>query len=150
MNDADFEAQKARIQKLLDLWLTPLGLRWWSITVIYDRDLEPSSQTVETDSNSCVYMHVTTHWEYIFATVTVYVHAIQDVDDDELERMFLHEMAHIMLSAMRYDGAHMEERTASELARAFQWIKDAFSPPAGSITTALHPPVDGADSAPVE
>lgn len=135
MKDAEFEVQKARIQSLADKWLGPLGLLWWTVHIEYCRDYAlkvNGSYSEETTAKA----HVM--WEYVTATLAFNMRKVADLDDDELENVFVHECCHILIHEMREwcptqnlpseasQAAMMhEERVVCMLTKAFLWTRKA-------------------------
>lgn len=134
MTDAEFEAQQARIVTLEQRWFEPLGLKAWKINTVFVRsdftmDGEPAADTLATAKTSS---------EYMMATISWNMPVVIDHDDRELERIFLHEMMHVMVNEMRpsrmnddinralkaEDSWH-EERVATMLGNAFLWTREA-------------------------
>lgn len=127
MNDKEYIAQKRRIQKLIKKWVRPLGLGWWTINFSYRR--ESSLMPAETEyhpktiNGTWVSAFITcADWCYQTATIECYLNILKDVNDDELEEYFVHELMHIFLSVMHtQDKAGEEELVATQLAKAFIW-----------------------------
>ena len=126
MNDAEYDALRLRIGTLIDRWVKTLGLGWWTIAFEYEResaefhvDDEPRPKTAA----CCV-----ADWKYIHATITFNMRRCFPLNDDELERIFVHELMHVFLHETREgrteDGWLHEERVASTLAQAFIWIRE--------------------------
>ena len=124
----DVVKTKERIRKILGPWLDELGLKWWTVHIIYDalkRDGSPKcAGTADVD------------WQYMEASITFHLPKLLDEKDDELEQVVLHELMHILVHEMRewardagpdgYDRcrAH-EERVVTTLTKAFIWVRDA-------------------------
>ena len=124
MNDAEFKAQKKRLQALRNRWHNCLGLRWWTVTHNYERDtLVVNGEMSATTAASC-----TADWRYLQATVSWNLALVADQTDAGLERIFVHEMMHILLDEMRHfheeGGMNHEERVATTLAQAFLWTRE--------------------------
>src|SRR5712691_10117518 len=120
MNTDDFNVTKERIRQCADKWITPLGLKWWTVRLEYDKE----RCTEQPGSRACT--HVL--WEYLDATITFHMPELVDDDDAELERTFVHECCHILVAEMRdysetRNGKH-EERAVTGLTKAFQWVYD--------------------------
>jgi hypothetical protein len=134
MNDAEFETQKARIIALERRWFETLGLAAWKLNTEFVRgDFsnggQPAPDTLATAK---------THSEYMLATISWNMPVVIDHNDRELERIFLHEMMHVMVNEMRpsrpnnevnnalseEDSWH-EERVCTMLGNAFLWTREA-------------------------
>lgn len=129
MTDAEYEEQKARVQAIVDRWLEPLGLRWWHIEFEWQR------QHAHPDDDDSLSKHTTmtcsANWRYRHATITAYLPCIAEIKDERrLEWIVLHEFMHVFLSEARMmdkdDWLDHEERIASDLASAFQWVRERF------------------------
>ncbi|MFA6046656.1 MAG: hypothetical protein WC718_16850 [Phycisphaerales bacterium] len=123
MNDAEYAAQKARVQKLIDKWLLPLGLKYWNVTVDFDRT-EYVGRDDDEAANWKQVAKCAVRWQYFQAHMTWRLLVTKDASDEELERYFLHECMHVFLHEMREDDPELahEERVASMLANAFWWV----------------------------
>lgn len=132
MTDKEFAKEKARIERLADKWLQPLGLPWWSVKIEYSRE------TIDrrTDGRCCV-AQTMVDWHYLQATITFDMQAVADETDEDLERYFVHECCHILINEMREwapeqleaekaaDAIKHEERVVTTLASAFIWTDEA-------------------------
>jgi len=133
MTDKEFAFEKARIRKLVDRWVRPLGLNWFKLDIDYERvPLEPPQSATghnktyqwRTQANTAVV------WEYRKASMAFDMNAIHGSSDDELESLFVHELCHILVNEMREwsdddKGRKHEESVVEGLARAFVWTRDA-------------------------
>ena len=120
MNDREFAKQKRRIKALIEKWVRPIGLGQWTIKFEYSRDRLGDSHVAEYD----LLAKTTCSWEYKHGMVEFSMPGVAQVDDEELERAFVHELMHIFLNEMRdwKDDNNHEERVATELASAFLWM----------------------------
>jgi len=133
VTDKEYREQKRRLKKLADRWLKPLGLLWWKVQIVYDCD---GLQQPEDKSRSLIGV-TTVDWHYLLATITFDMREIARQSDDDLEMQFVHECCHILINEMRmWAGEEMsrdkleevmkhEERTATMLAKAFIWTRQA-------------------------
>lgn len=135
MNDAEYEEQKARIIALEQRWFGVLGLAAWKINTEFIRgdftsDGQPAPETLATAK---------THSQYMLATISWNMPIVPDHDDRELERVFLHEMMHVLVNEMRpsrednavnraltEEDAWHEERVCTMLGNAFLWTREAL------------------------
>ena len=134
MNDAEFEQQSKRIQTLWDRWIVPIGLAAWKLNCVYVRndfthDGQPAPNTLALAS---------TQSEYMLSTLSWNMPVVAEHDDRELERIFLHEMCHILVNEMRpsrkqseenqalagEDSWH-EERVCTMIGNALLWTREA-------------------------
>lgn len=123
MTDKEFEALKKRIDKYCKKWRAMLGLKWWRIKYVWDRESKGqdtgTSQYQEAASTSV-------QWPYLDATITFNMPCLISETDEELEDSILHEHIHVLVNEMRNfdDGVCHEERVVSTLTNAFLWTYD--------------------------
>jgi len=130
MKDKDYKIQVKRIKSLIKKWVKPMGLGWWRIDFIYERQ-EAGANLSEADyspkdigGNWMCAMETRADPYYLTASVTCYLPTIQELDDEDLEEYFLHELMHIFLRPMHHAKTSKEEElVATKLAQAFIWIK---------------------------
>ena len=60
----------------------------------------------------------------MWSEIDVNLPLVAKLSDAELEHIFLHEMAHIMISPIKPDNVDLEEFVVTRLAMAFHWIED--------------------------
>lgn len=129
MNDAEFARQQRRVDRIANKWLKPLGLLWWDLNITYQR--EPFDRTAEQAAeNWWPLMRVVAVPEYTKAEITVSAMAIEGINNDALERAFVHECMHVIVREMRQwqdanDAIFHEERVVSHLTKVAFWILDA-------------------------
>lgn len=131
MDDAKYEAQRERVVTLADRWIRAIGLGWWRITNSYDRTGEDfADSTVRSGGyRTGTAARCFPEWRYGFATIVWNMPEVAEMDDEQLENTFVHELMHLYLHELRgdEDGDHLdhEEHAATSLAKAFIWIRDA-------------------------
>ena len=123
MTDKEFNALKKRIWPLCKKWRAMLGLKWWRITYVWDRE-STGRDTGTTQYKECATNSV--QWAYKDAKITFNMPCLMDEPDEELEKDVIHEHVHILVNEMRYfdEGVCHEERVVSDLTCAFQWTYD--------------------------
>lgn len=132
MNDAAAAKLQKRIMALGDKWVLPLGFGNWRVTHEYFREGIPPLDASDLVADSKVLMRVTTIWEYMRVNIMVDLTQLDDIEDDELERNYLHELGHAFLSIVldtpKEGRARAVEHVATMLGNAFfytrQWGKD--------------------------
>lgn len=122
MNEEKFKEQQARVEAYFEKWLTPLGLRWWTIDFIWRDD--GCDRRRDTPTRRCA-MHTFASWPYSEAAITVHVERLASVTDEKLEWIVVHELCHILVNEMRENDIDHEERVTSALASAFLWTREA-------------------------
>ena len=128
MTDAEFEGLKSKLMALDEMWCETLGLRWWALGYVYDRQgKKPSSGTFSEVARCDV------KWWRKVAVITFDMPALLKSPDDELEKVFVHELMHIFLhEARELDNGDSsvfkhEERVATDLTSAFLWLKESLT-----------------------
>ena len=138
MQTDEVEATRTRIRALQEKWHQPLGLLWWTVHHVYwddRRDYAEHSAKHETTATANYEestAHTTVSWPYMEATIHWNLPLCAQVDDAELEKVFVHECMHVHLHEMRaittcecpYDLRH-EERVAVSLQKVIQWVYEA-------------------------
>lgn len=128
LNDAEFAAQKARLEKLVDKWYQAMELAHYRTNIIYFRSEGP----IDNDgSNFQTYASTQARWEYRKATIYFYLACFVDLSDRQAEAMVVHELVHLMLKEMdyyrdehgRFHNEHLEHVTES-IARALIYVRE--------------------------
>lgn len=126
MTDAQHEKQKERVKKLVS-WIKMTGLKYWDIDVEYQRTPPDSSEKAAYESpalRSTVMVTEADFW-YQRATITVYTCNIEPLSDATLEADFVHELMHCFLNPLSHKSRSKEEElVATQLAKAFIWVRD--------------------------
>lgn len=121
LDDAEFEKQRERLRALIDKWRAPLGLDEWHLNFVYERGL---LQADDGAYDADIAGLATVRWQYRRATLSFSIPACMDMDDDELETLFVHECGHVLVNEMRDDkpgrGIPHEERVVTTLERVFR------------------------------
>ena len=134
MNDEDFEAQRQRILVFIERWPKTLGLGWWRMSYVYDRDGSAFEKAeIAGGIRSPTAARTVADWRYLEATITFNMPELVSEDDERLEYIFVHELMHVFLREnregidadhIRHDWLDHEERVATTLAHAFIWCRD--------------------------
>lgn len=122
MKDKDFKKHRKRVEKIAKKWLHVLGLKWWSLKINYiDEWLSKDN-----DEKLGIAMTCTALWQYVSAEIDVHVPVVAIMDDNAIERAFVHECMHILVSEMRADEdvENHEERVCQMLTKAFMWTEE--------------------------
>ena len=122
MKDKDFKKHKRRVELSAKKWLSVLGLKWWDIEIVYVDNIGNSQH----DGRLEIAMICTAMWQYMTAEIDVAVAVVAEMTDDEIDRAFLHECMHILVSEMRErkDRENHEERVCQLLVKAFKWVEE--------------------------
>lgn len=129
MTDAEYETTKAKLLGFSDAWVQTLGLGAWRIFLTWERDgysdRGHSAEGNYEDRKSGAY--TVADWRYMEAEITFNVPGLYDMEPHRLEEIFVHELCHVLLSEMHRDDVTLqahEERTCTQLAKAFLWVRD--------------------------
>lgn len=128
MTDAEYGEQKARVKALIDKWPEHLGLGWWKLTYVYERELDGETERDNKVANWVTTFRCRAQWQYSNALITAFLPTIASLSDEDLEQAFVHELCHVLVSEMREpkkDHYDHEERVATTLAKAFIWVREA-------------------------
>lgn len=106
MTDKDYQKQKSRITPLLDKW-AHAGFNWWRITYVWDRNEKPDFPHTAADCEAW--------WQYRSAKITFYLPVCEDADDEELERIVVHELVHVLIGSI-HNFENDETREMTEYA----------------------------------
>lgn len=125
MNDEEFEKQRQRVRDLATWWQPKLALNEWEINHYFHR---VSSDMPDGHAGQATAV-CRPHWEYLLAAIHWDLSTLADVEDDMLERVFVHELMHIHLAETRAkkDRSAHQERVATELALSFVFLKKELS-----------------------
>jgi hypothetical protein len=116
--------KKKGIMRVIDRWLTPLGLRWWEVNIVWVDKAQEIVDTFEVMSNGdIVAAKVHADWKYGVAHVYINLPAFKELKRWKVERIIVHELVHILVNEMREEGIDHEERVVTGLAKAFIWTK---------------------------
>lgn len=122
MTDKEYYKQKKRIQDLVDKWIGPSGFKWWQINLEYSRQFDSDDHEQHAYSTTA-----TTHvrWPYHKADITFYMPVVAETDDNELENVFVHELAHLLIAPVIDEDTDQEKHEyATEcIAKALIWTK---------------------------
>jgi hypothetical protein len=110
---------KKLVKKYFKWWVHWLGLGYWDVTLQFKPGEQPrGGGCVLAGTNS-------TDWKYVYSCITIYPEAICHLNDAEIEKIVIHELMHTLLQEMSEGGADHEERVATQLQKAFSWVKGA-------------------------
>lgn len=131
MTDAEYNAQRARVAALIDRWVDPLGVALvWSLRFRYQRAADEKSPR-------CAFK-CTTEWRYRRAVIDCYLPELVDLDDDDLEFGFVHDLCHTFFGffgttpRQPSDYADHEEHAVSQLAWSFIRLREHLTSAAGA------------------
>ncbi len=117
-------SKKDLTKKYFEKWLNPLGLQWWDITIVYYSEPQDILEYFQHEGSVVVPFTNTTHWEYGTSVIRVNVHALETMEDNEIETGVVHELVHTLVNEMRENEMHHEERVVTGLTKAFLWVSE--------------------------
>lgn len=119
---AKFDLVKAAFAK----WIPRLGLAWWDLEIVYyDDPQEIINRFRIIESGEMVPATVIAQWMYADAKICINLPAFEHIEDEDIERVVVHELCHILVNEMREPELHHEERVVTQLTKAFFWVADA-------------------------
>lgn len=95
MNDSDYKTQRKRVQTFLDKWYKPMGLEWFRVNIEWSRGGDKDFDSEETQAAASTMIN----WPYKLATVVFHLPAVEQIDDEHLEHVVVHEFTHILLGS---------------------------------------------------
>lgn len=107
------------VRKHVTWWVKSTGLGYWDIKIQFGKD-NPDSRT-----GDILVGEADVTWQYQMATITFYPKSMKNMSEDEIEKVVVHELMHVFLHEMHEEGIDHEERVATMLQKAFQWVKEA-------------------------
>lgn len=117
------------VRSYFSLWIPCLGLAWWEIEIeFYDDPVEVVKHfAVEDSPTEVVAARTFADWRYGTATIMVNLIALDGLSSSKQETVVVHELTHILVNEMQWQGKEHEERTVTNLTKAFKWVRDQFS-----------------------
>jgi predicted SprT family Zn-dependent metalloprotease len=117
MKPRTVKAQRQRVQRVLDAWIEPLGLKWYRTEVLY--------YTKSRQFKRHVVARVFCDWRYMTAQIRVNLSLIEHLTDDAVEHCLVHELAHMLLAeaeGIGNDSDHLE-RAVETVTKALLWTR---------------------------
>lgn len=104
-------------------WVHALGLDYGRVSILYVDQIEDTLEdgTILINPNLTGRCH--TDWRYQETTIYISLDAIKRMDKGEIEKVVVHELMHVFLNEMREEGIDHEERVATNLQKAFVWVR---------------------------
>lgn len=120
-----YRKARARIQRLADKWIGPLGLKWWTIEQCYYDSSDEYAAALDCDGESAVATCVC-DWRYRTARISFNLPLWKALTDVEAEHNYVHELCHLFLAELQHETDDRQghiERTCQTLADAFLWVQ---------------------------
>jgi predicted SprT family Zn-dependent metalloprotease len=108
---------KKLASEYFEQWTLCLGLRYGTLKLFFEEFIKDAS-----DYDVCGICE--TDWRYQDSSITLALHKLREMDEEQIEMVVIHELMHIFLNEMREDGIDHEERVATNLQKAFVWVRD--------------------------
>lgn len=108
MTDEQYNKIKASVQKYLDKWLEPCGFTWWRITIEWVREYK-DQESLSAAADTSV------QWEYRQARVKFYMPMLEEMSEDRLEHLVVHELSHVLVASI-HDFSDDNTRQMTEYA----------------------------------
>lgn len=112
-----------KIKKICNKWIYRLGLRWWEVEVHYVEDPQDVIDIFKTNDNEIVIGRTYVDWKYMSANVYLNIPSMLNMTHNQIERIIVHELLHVLVNEMREDGIDHEERVVTLLTKAVFWIE---------------------------
>jgi hypothetical protein len=112
--------KRKTICRYFKIWTYRLGLRWWTVNVIYHKGKE-ARKFFAAGEDETVLARTFADWRYSVANIHINLPAFRDMEDNEIERVVIHELCHVLVNEMREGEIHHEERVVTHLQKAFLW-----------------------------
>lgn len=126
MTDKEYKAFTSKVSKLYKKWIKTLGLAAWDISCVTVRGHSGYDDGRQADCRA--------QWEYRQASMRFYADVMEELSDDEIEAVFLHECCHILINEMHEFGS--PKMTDEEMTRAMMHEERAATEMSMAILTA--------------
>jgi predicted aminopeptidase len=125
MREKERKRQIKRMRDLVAKWAEPMGLLWWKIDVVYYGGYDECKQLFSDpkSANRETVAITDASWKYLEATIEVNLQRVARMDDDKLEEVVVHELAHVLVNEMREEGDEHEERVVTTVVKALRWTR---------------------------
>ncbi len=111
VTDAEYKESKEKIQKYLDKWMGPGGFNWWRIEIEWVRESQASAAA-----------DTVVHWQYRQVYIKFYLPIFEDMPEDRIEQIVVHELSHILIGSVHNfsseDSTEITEYATENVARA--------------------------------
>jgi len=111
---------KKLLRKYCDFWVTWLGLKWWRVEIVFERGRTAARDGEADKAGECF-----ADWMYLRAKIQFWPDVMTHLTKSEIEKVAIHELAHVLVNEMRAEGIDHEERVVTGLEYAFKWVRDA-------------------------
>lgn len=115
---------KELIRAALEKWIYRLGLRWWTIQVHWHKG-KAAKKYFRAKPDETILARTFSDWRYADASIHINLPAWRGMTGEEIERVVVHELVHVLVNEMRENEPHHEERVVTGLTKAFFWAAAA-------------------------
>ena len=95
MKDKEYDALKAKIERIALAWINDCGFGWWQIDLEYSREYREDD---DDNGNGTSQAETWCQWQYRSARIVFYLPAFKDTNDWKVERVVVHELSHILVA----------------------------------------------------
>ena len=132
MNDAEYDAEFARVKALRDRWHYRIVPPDWKVSWDFWREPLPTRADEEISSGR-VAADCLANWRYMAADIRIDLSHTRNLSADELEEIVVHEYCHIFVNELRpaewtQDRLDHEEHAVQTLTRRFLSLRDDLLP----------------------
>lgn len=101
----------------IEKWCKKTWAGWWKVDVVYYSANEFLKHEDDAGIFTLAVCH--TNWQYMEGKINVNSDVLEGMEKEDIEYSAVHELMHLFLNEMRYEGIEHEERVATMLARSF-------------------------------
>ena len=117
MKDRTVKQLHSVIHRLVKKWKYALYLGMWKIDFVVRDYIGDSRVDGYQTAASC-----DTSWQYFTAAIDFSYVQLKDMEEEEIEKIIIHELLHIVVNEMREDGIEHEERVVSHLSMVISYL----------------------------
>lgn len=110
----------AILREYFKWWINWTGLGWWRVDILFIKDRKEFT----VDKNREQTMVCIADWRYLTATIRVNLQSARERKRYDLERTVVHELVHILVNELDVGDTGHNERTVTQLTKAFFWVRD--------------------------
>lgn len=118
------EKAKKLARKYFLWWTQWLGLRYEKIDLIFVDNIQTKYIDGSVGINPKTAGSCDTDWRYQESTISINKQWLTKLSKEGIEKLIVHELMHVLLNEMREEGIDHEERVATNLQKAFFWVRD--------------------------
>jgi len=116
---------KKLARKYFCWWTHWLGLRYGEISLVFVDNIQTKYNDGSIGISPEASASCDTNWRYQESTISVSKKWLTKLSKYDIEKMIVHELMHVLINEMREEGIDHEERVATNLQKAFFWVRDA-------------------------